>query len=124
LSLKEMQIDRCTFPVNKLDLENPAILIRREQADRPKGKNVVIGDPRPERDAESIPSRKVVVEKLPNGEESITITIRDSTMGSHEGKAEVLTLAQDNGKRKPTAADPKQAVRLPAKWSDHHNGLE
>jgi hypothetical protein len=102
-----MQIDHSPFPVNKLDLENPAILIWPEQADTTKGENVVVGDPRLEKDAESIPSRKVVVEKLPDGEETITITIRGSTMGSHVGKAEGSTLAHDDGKRKPTAADQK-----------------
>jgi hypothetical protein len=105
LSLKEMQIDQSSFPVNKLDLENPAILIRPEQADTTKGKNVVIGDPRPENDVGPTPSRKVVMEKLPDGEETITITIRGSTMGSHERKAEGSTLARDDGKRKPTATD-------------------
>jgi hypothetical protein len=33
LSLKEMKIDRNPFPVNKLDLENPIVLIRPKQAD-------------------------------------------------------------------------------------------
>jgi hypothetical protein len=36
------------FPVNKLDMENPAVLIWLEQAETTKEKNVVIGDPRPE----------------------------------------------------------------------------
>jgi hypothetical protein len=105
LSLKEMQIDRSPFPVNKLDLENLAVLIQSEQADMTKGKNVVIGDPRPKIDAGLTPSRKVVMEKLPDGEETITITIRGSTTGNHERKAEGLTLARDDGKQKPTAAD-------------------
>jgi hypothetical protein len=42
-----MQIDQSLFPINKLDLENPTILIRSEQVDTIKGKNMVIGDPRP-----------------------------------------------------------------------------
>jgi hypothetical protein len=81
-----MQIDQSPFPVNKLDLENPAVLFWPEQADTTKGKNVVIGDPRLLRDVKSTPSRKVVVEKLPDGEETITITVMGSTMGSHIGK--------------------------------------
>jgi hypothetical protein len=93
LSLKETEIDRRPFPVNKLDLENPTILIRLEQADMTRGKNVVIGDPRPKEDAESTPSHKVVVEKLPDGEETIIITIRGSTTGCQIGKAEGSTLA-------------------------------
>jgi hypothetical protein len=83
-----MQIDRSPFPVNKLDLENPIVSIRPEQADTTKGKSVIISDPRPKNDTGLTPSRKVVMEKLPDGEETITITIRGSTMGSHERKAE------------------------------------
>jgi hypothetical protein len=71
-----MQIDRSLFSVNKLDLENPVVLIWLEQADMTKGKNVVIDDPRPENDAGLTPARKVVMEKLPDGEEIITIAIR------------------------------------------------
>jgi hypothetical protein len=81
LGLKEMQINRSPFPINKLDLEN-----------------VVIGDPRLENDARLTPSRKVVMEKLPDGEETITITIRGSTTGGHERKAEGSTSAHDDGK--------------------------
>jgi hypothetical protein len=76
-----MQIDRSPFSFNKLDLENPAVLIWLKQADMPKGKNAVIGDPRPKNDAGLTPSRKVVMEKLPDGEETITITIRGSRAG-------------------------------------------
>jgi hypothetical protein len=93
-----MQIDRSLFPFNKLDLENPLILIRLEQADMTKGNNVLIGDPRLEEDAKSTPSCKVVMEKLPDGEETITITIRGSTTGSHERKVEGLTSARDDRK--------------------------
>jgi hypothetical protein len=98
-----MQIDRSLFPVNKLDLKNPAILIRPEQADATKGKNVVIGDPRLKNYTGLTPSCKVVMEKLPDG----------SMMSSHERKAEGSTSARDDGKRKLTAADQEQAVRPP-----------
>jgi hypothetical protein len=119
-----MQVDRSPFLVNKLDLENPAILIRLEQANTTKGKNVVIGDPRSENDAKPAPSRKVVMEKLSDGEETITITIRDSMMGSHEGKAKGSTSAHDGRKRKPTAADQDEAVRSPHGKSHCHGRPE
>jgi hypothetical protein len=83
-----MQIDQSPFPINNLDLENPAVLIRPEQANTTKGKNVVIGDPRPKNDAGPTLSCKVVMEKLPHGEETITITIRDSMIGNHGKKVE------------------------------------
>jgi hypothetical protein len=122
LSLKEIQIDRSPFPINKLDLENPDILIQPEQANTTKGKNVIIGHPRLEEDAKSTPSHKVVMEKLPDGEETITITISGSMTGNHETKAEGSTSARDNGKWKPTAADWEQAVRLP--WPTQVGNIE
>jgi hypothetical protein len=124
LSLKEMQIDRSPFSVNKLDLENPAVLIWPEQADTTKGKNVVVNDPRPESDAGPTPSLKVVMEKLPGGEEIITITLRGSTTGRHEKKVEGLTSARKDRKRKPTAANPEQVVRPPPDRSDGHDWPE
>jgi hypothetical protein len=56
-----MQIDRSPFSVNKLDLENSAVLIWPEQADMTNGKNVVIDDLRLEEDAKSTPSCNVVM---------------------------------------------------------------
>jgi hypothetical protein len=115
-----MQIDQSPFPVNTLDLENPAILIRPKQADMTKGKNVVVGGPRPKNDVRPTPSHKVVMEKLLDGEETITITIRGSVMGSNERKAEGSTSASDDGKRKLTTVDQEQVVKPPAGWSDRH----
>jgi hypothetical protein len=121
LSLKEIQVDRSPFPINKLDLENPGVLIRLEQADTTKGKNVVISDPRSENDVKPTPSRKVVMEKLPNGEETITITIGGSTMGNQEREAEGSTSARNEAKWKPIAINQEQAVRPPPGWSNCHD---
>jgi hypothetical protein len=119
-----MPVEQSLFPVNKLDLENPTILIRLEQADTTKGKNVVVSDPRPVNVAGPTPSHKVVVEKISDGEAMITITIRVSTMGSHERKAQASTLARDGGKRKPTIANSEQAVTPLASRSDRHGRPE
>jgi hypothetical protein len=100
-----MQVDRSPFLVNKLDLENPAVLIRLEQADTTKGKNVVTSNPRPRNDTGPAPSCRVVMEKLPNGEERITITITGSTTGNHKRKAEGSTSALNEAKRKPIATN-------------------
>jgi hypothetical protein len=48
-------------------LQNPAALIRPEQADMTKGKNVIIGDLRPKEDDKSTPSHNVAMEKLLDG---------------------------------------------------------
>jgi hypothetical protein len=100
-------------------LEDHAVLIQPEEADTTNGKNVVIGDARLEEDAKSTPSQKVVMEKLPDGEETITITTRDSTTGNHERKAEGLASAHVDGKRKPTTTNQEQVVRPPPSRSDH-----
>ena len=46
-----MQVDKTLFPahtnVDTLELNNPKVLIRPEQAEGAKGKSVVIGEPRP-----------------------------------------------------------------------------
>jgi len=42
-----MQVDKTPFPVHTLELNNPKVLLRPEQDDGARGKNVVIGDPRP-----------------------------------------------------------------------------
>jgi hypothetical protein len=91
-------------------LKNPVVLIRPEQADTTKGKNVVIGDPILENDAGPTPSRKVVMEKLLDGEETITITIRGSMMGNHEREAKGSTSAHNEAKRKPIASNQEQVV--------------
>ena len=40
-SLSEMQVDKVHFPINVVEKEDPAILIRSEQADITIGKNVI-----------------------------------------------------------------------------------
>ena len=42
-----MQIDKAPFPVHTLELNNPKVLIWPDQVEGAKGKNIVIGDPRP-----------------------------------------------------------------------------
>jgi hypothetical protein len=124
LSLNKMQVDRSPLPINKRDLENPAVLIRPEQADMTKWKNVIIGNPRPENDAEPTPSRKVVMEKLPNGEETITVTTRGSMIGNNEREVEGSTSACNEAKRKSIAANQEQAVRPTPSRSDRHDQPE
>ena len=49
LVIPNMQIDQNPFPVHMLELNNPKVLVRPSQAESTKGKNVVIGDERPEK---------------------------------------------------------------------------
>ena len=57
-----MQIDQNPFPVHMLELNNPKVLVRPSQAESTKGKNVVIGDERPE---------KKLKQKTPQGEKTL-----------------------------------------------------
>jgi len=43
------EVDQNPFPVHVLELNNPKVLVRPSQAESTKGKNVVIGDERPEK---------------------------------------------------------------------------
>ena len=43
-----MQIDQNPFPVHMLELNNPKVLIRSNQAESTKGKNIIISDERQE----------------------------------------------------------------------------
>jgi hypothetical protein len=43
-----MLVDHNPFPINTLELNNPKVIIRPDQAEKAKGKNVIIGEQRPE----------------------------------------------------------------------------
>ena len=74
-----MQVDKTPFPahtnVHTLELNNPKVLLRPTQAEGAKGKNVIIGDPRPNNVKDKVPVREVVLEKSADGKESLKITI-------------------------------------------------
>jgi hypothetical protein len=62
-----MQIDKTLFPVHTIDLNNSKVLIRLEQVEGAKGKNVIIGEERPKILEDKILAREVVIEKTPDG---------------------------------------------------------
>ena len=70
-----MQVDKTPFPVHTLELNNPKVLLRPEQAEGAKGKNVVIGDPRPINVNDKILAREVVAQKTPNGKSTLKIVL-------------------------------------------------
>jgi hypothetical protein len=73
-----MQMDKTPFPVHTIDLNNAKVLIRQEQAEGAKGKNVIIGEKRPKTSEDKILAREVVPEKTCDGKESLEITVRAS----------------------------------------------
>ena len=70
-----MQVDKTPFPVHTLELNNPKVLLRPEQAEGAQGKNVVIGDPRPINANDKILAREVVAEKTPDGKPTLRIFV-------------------------------------------------
>jgi hypothetical protein len=83
LTFHAMQVDHNPFPINTLELNNPKVLIRPDQAEKAKGKNVIIGEQRPE-------------EKVQNKllEDTPKVAAKASTLG---GKAR---------RRRPAARQP------------------
>ena len=78
-----MQIDKAPFPVHTLELNNPKVLIRPDQAEGAKGKHVVIGDPRPMNTSDKILAREVIKEKTDDGKDTLKIIVRNSRLGGH-----------------------------------------
>jgi hypothetical protein len=76
-----MQVDNNPFLINTIDLQNSKVLIRPEQGEAAKGKNVVISENRTITADEKILSREVVVEKTIDDKESLKVTIKAPTLG-------------------------------------------
>ena len=76
-----MQIDKAHFPIHTLELNNPKVLIRPEQAEGAKGKHVVIGDPRPMNTSDKILAREVIKEKTDDGKDTLKIIVRNPRLG-------------------------------------------
>jgi hypothetical protein len=64
-----------------LEINNPAILIRPEEADSTFGKNVIIGEPRECKKGKKDLDCEVVLEKSNDNRESLKITIKSSGLG-------------------------------------------
>ena len=76
-----MQIDKAPFPIHTLELNNPKVLIRPEQAEGAKGKHVVIGDPRPMNTSDVILAREVIKGKTNDGKSTLKIIVKKPRLG-------------------------------------------
>ena len=86
--MHEVKDDKASFPVHTIDLDNVKVLIRPEQAEGAKGKNVIIGEPRPKNINDKIQAREVTMEKTPDGKESLKITVKTSRLGGKESSSQ------------------------------------
>jgi hypothetical protein len=87
LCLKQMQVDKDPFPVNTIDLQGANVLVRPEQAELTKGKNVIIGEERPRSCGDMIWSREVVLEKTTDGKDVLKITVKTSGLWGQAGNS-------------------------------------
>jgi len=76
-----MKIDEALFPVHTIDLKNSKVLIRPDQAEGAKGKNVIIGDKRSITVDNKILAREVVQEKAPDGKKNLKIILKPRAPG-------------------------------------------
>ena len=86
-----MKVDKTPFLVHTnthtIDLSNAKVLLRPEQAEGAKGKNVVFGETRPKNANDKILAREVVLEKAPDGKELIKITVKAKVPGGQESSS-------------------------------------
>jgi hypothetical protein len=75
-----MQVDKTPFQFNTMDLPEPKVLVRPHQDDATKGKNVVIGEAKPDLRGKEL-VRKVEYEKTPDGKETFKVTVSASRHG-------------------------------------------
>jgi len=80
-----MKIDKAPFPVHTIDLSNAKVLIRPDQDEGAKGKNVIIGDDRLLTVDNKILVKEVIQEKTPDGKKNLRIILKPRTLGGQEG---------------------------------------
>ena len=67
--------------MNTMDLEGKKLLIRPEVAESANKANVIVGEPRKDKEDNKVLGRQVVLDKQPDGKEVIKITIKNPTLG-------------------------------------------
>ena len=86
--MHEVKDDKASFPVHTIDLDKAKVLIRPDQAEGAKEKNVIIGEPRSKNVNGKVRTREVTMEKTPDGEESLKITVKASRPGGQESSSQ------------------------------------
>jgi hypothetical protein len=90
LMLHEMQVDKQPFPINTMELQQPKVLVRPHQAEATKGKNVMVGESKPDLRGKEL-TREVAYEKTPDGRETFKIIVKDL---EHGGKGSSTPFGQ------------------------------
>jgi hypothetical protein len=77
LMLHEMQVDKQYFPINTMELQQPKVLVRPHQDEATKGKNVMVGEAKPDLRGKEL-TREVAYEKTPDDRETFKIVVKAS----------------------------------------------
>ena len=107
--IHEVKDDKASFPVHTINLDNVKVLIRPEQAEGAKGKNIIIGELRPKNINDKIQAREVTMEKTLDGKESLKITVKASRPGGKKvalKRRVSLQLKHDRSDRLPKPVRP------------------
>jgi hypothetical protein len=111
LKFQEMQMDTEPFPMNMINFDDKKVLVRPSAADKGKGKEIIIGNPREADENTKISCRKVVAEKTPDGGETLKITIAASNAGGQaqtgsQARPPVLRIADGPAHRRGRSGTP------------------
>jgi hypothetical protein len=80
LMLHEIQVDKQPFPINTIELQQLKVLVQLHQAEATKGKNVIVGEAKPNLRGKEL-SREVAYEKTLDGRETFKIIVKASGHG-------------------------------------------
>jgi hypothetical protein len=88
LVLHEEQVEKHPFPINTMELQQPKVLVRPHQVEATKGKNVVVGEVKPDLRGKEL-TREVAYVKIPDGRETFKITVKTSGLGGQGSSAPI-----------------------------------
>jgi hypothetical protein len=88
LVLHEKQVEKHSFPINTMELQQPKVLVRTHQVEATKGKNVVVAEAKPDLRGKEL-TREVAYVKTPDGRETFKITVKTSGLGGQGSSAPV-----------------------------------
>jgi hypothetical protein len=74
--LHEMQVDKQPFPINTMELQQPKVSVRPHQVEATKGKNVMVGETKPDLRGKEL-TIEVAYEKTLDGRETFKITVKE-----------------------------------------------
>ena len=73
--------------MNTMDLEGKKLLIRPKVAESANKANVIVSEPRKDKEGDKVLGRHVVLDKQPDGKEVIKVTIKNPTLGGATASA-------------------------------------